>query len=189
MRSIFTEHDLISAEIQNINSDGTLHLHTRSLKYGKLENGCFLRVASSLVPRLPQHFVSLDCGVDVLLGVNGGIWVTRTMPREWLAEVSPGNSTVPEVEALSRLQRLHASTPISPEVRLRMSRVRNALVLLAEAHVSVSPEHVSSVYSASESLKLSPAVRTSCRLIMNYSNTFQEMLLGENNNALLSSIK
>ena len=158
MRSIFTESDLISAEIQNIHSDGSLHLHTRSLKYGKLENGCFVQVTSSLIPRLPQHFVSLDCGVDILLGVNGGVWITRSMPREWLLEANIGNSTVPDVETLSKLQRLHATTPIAPEVRLKISRVRNAVLLLARSHVSISPEHIAAVYHSSESLKMTPPV-------------------------------
>ena len=46
MRSLFTENDLISAEIQNIGADGLISLHTRSLKYGKLENGLLVVVPS-----------------------------------------------------------------------------------------------------------------------------------------------
>ena len=42
MRTLFEEHDLISAEIQGIGVDGQISLHTRSLKYGKLETGSFL---------------------------------------------------------------------------------------------------------------------------------------------------
>ncbi|CAN0597069.1 unnamed protein product, partial [Ectocarpus sp. 12 AP-2014] len=43
MRSFFQEHDLISAEVQQVNSDGGIALHTRSLKYGKVRGlavGC-----------------------------------------------------------------------------------------------------------------------------------------------------
>lgn len=36
MRKHLQEGDLISAEVQNIFSDGSLSLHTRSLKYGKV---------------------------------------------------------------------------------------------------------------------------------------------------------
>lgn len=39
MRSFFEEGDLVSAEVQSSQADGSLSLHTRSLKYGKLENG------------------------------------------------------------------------------------------------------------------------------------------------------
>eukprot|EP01041_Mallomonas_annulata_P004700 gene4700-9317_t len=75
MRELYMEHDLISAEIQNIAADGTVSLHTRSLKYGKLENGQLMQVPASLVPRLPQHYVTLAGGIDVLLGRNGLIWI------------------------------------------------------------------------------------------------------------------
>lgn len=36
MRKHLQEGDLISAEVQNVFSDGSLSLHTRSLKYGKV---------------------------------------------------------------------------------------------------------------------------------------------------------
>jgi len=80
MRSLFTEHDLVSAEIQNIGADGVISLHTRSLKYGKLENGQLIVVPSSLVKRLPQHYISFPWGVDVILGRNGFVWITRCVP-------------------------------------------------------------------------------------------------------------
>ena len=37
------EGDLISAEVQSIFQDGSLSMHTRSLKYGKLGQGCLVR--------------------------------------------------------------------------------------------------------------------------------------------------
>ena len=46
MRSLFIENDLVSAEIQNIGADGLISLHTRNLKYGKLENGQLVTVPS-----------------------------------------------------------------------------------------------------------------------------------------------
>lgn len=36
MRRYLQEGDLISAEVQNVYGDGSLSLHTRSLKYGKV---------------------------------------------------------------------------------------------------------------------------------------------------------
>jgi exosome complex component RRP4 len=36
MRQYLQEGDLISAEVQSVFSDGSLSLHTRSLKYGKV---------------------------------------------------------------------------------------------------------------------------------------------------------
>lgn len=37
MRQYLQEGDLISAEVQSVFTDGTLSLHTRSLKYGKVK--------------------------------------------------------------------------------------------------------------------------------------------------------
>lgn len=44
MRSFFAEDDLISAEVQKLNHDGAIALHTRNEKYGKLVGGqvCFM---------------------------------------------------------------------------------------------------------------------------------------------------
>eukprot|EP00884_Botryococcus_braunii_P009121 jgi/Botrbrau1/1820/Bobra.146_1s0018.1 len=39
MRDLYREGDLLSAEVQAIYADGTVFLHTRSTKYGKLEGG------------------------------------------------------------------------------------------------------------------------------------------------------
>ena len=47
---------MYKAEIQTINADGTLSLHTRSLRYGKLENGQFVSVPAGLIKRLPQVY-------------------------------------------------------------------------------------------------------------------------------------
>ena len=44
MRKYLVEGDLVSAEVQNIYNDGSLSLHTRSLKYGKLGQGCLIKV-------------------------------------------------------------------------------------------------------------------------------------------------
>lgn len=45
MRKYLQEGDVISAEVQNVMSDGTLSLHTRSLKYGKLGQGVLVPVS------------------------------------------------------------------------------------------------------------------------------------------------
>ena len=41
------EGDVISADVQNIFNDGSLSLHTRSLKYGKLGQVCLVNVSKS----------------------------------------------------------------------------------------------------------------------------------------------
>jgi exosome complex component RRP4 len=153
MREIFSEYDLVSAEIQNINSDGGISLHTRSLKYGKLSNGSLIQVSSSLVPRLPQHYLSLDFGVDLLLGINGFIWITRTMPVEWMVyDGGDADSVVPQVETLTRLHRLHTDTPLSPDTRANICRVRNSISALASGNVLLTPDNIQTAYRASEKM-------------------------------------
>jgi len=52
-----------------LQSDGTVHLHTRTVRYGKLENGLLVYVRPSLVRRSKHHFITLPRqGVDVILG-------------------------------------------------------------------------------------------------------------------------
>jgi len=155
MRSLFTENDLISAEIQNIGSDGTISLHTRSLKYGKLENGQLVTVPASLIKRLPQHYLSLPFGVDVIIGRNGHIWITRTTPDEWKAH-EDADDLVPLAETLQALRLRHANTPLLPDERLKVARVRNSLLLLAAHDVLVSPESLLAVYQKSIELGLEP---------------------------------
>ncbi|KAF8972692.1 hypothetical protein BDZ97DRAFT_1649780 [Flammula alnicola] len=77
MRGFFEEGDLLVAEVQAFFSDGAMSLHTRSLKYGKLRNGQLVVVPPILVRRLKSHFLTLPCGVDLILGLNGYIWVSK----------------------------------------------------------------------------------------------------------------
>ncbi|KAH9971748.1 hypothetical protein BGW80DRAFT_1174430 [Lactifluus volemus] len=77
MRSFFEEGDLLVAEVQAFFSDGAMSLHTRSLKYGKLRNGQLVSVPPILIRRLKSHFCSLPSGVDLILGLNGYIWVSK----------------------------------------------------------------------------------------------------------------
>jgi exosome complex RNA-binding protein Rrp4 len=92
------------AEVQSV--ENAPQLHTRSLRYGKvlllsnfgsldqtvtdisfckptkqLRNGLLLTVPPSLIRRLKSHFHTLPppcgpLGVDVIMGVNGYIWVS-----------------------------------------------------------------------------------------------------------------
>ncbi|KAF0312395.1 Exosome complex component RRP4 [Amphibalanus amphitrite] len=117
MRSYLEEGDLISAEVQNIFSDGSLSLHTRSLKYGKLSQGVMVAVPSNLVLRRKNHFHDLPCGATVILGNNGYIWICATAVGE-----DGGAGTGGYVQNLERV-------PL-PE-REVISRLRNCILALA----------------------------------------------------------
>ncbi|XP_013144558.1 PREDICTED: exosome complex component RRP4 [Papilio polytes] len=75
MRKVLEEGDLISAEVQNLFSDGSLALHTRSLKYGKLVQGTLVKVFPSLIKRRKNHFHNI-LGISIIIGNNGYIWIS-----------------------------------------------------------------------------------------------------------------
>lgn len=133
MRENFSESDLISAEVQKVGHDGQVSIHTRSLKYGKLRCGQFLRVPSVLVRRQKQHFHSLRCGVDVILGNNGYLWLS---PTGAAADGAP---------------------PADAEARRRLCRVRNSVVVLGRAFVPIFVGTINDVYDESVRLGLTEA--------------------------------
>ena len=75
MRLYFKENDLLSGEIQQININGTIHIQTRNLKYGKLKNGILIKVNHMLVKKTKHQFIDLIDNIKAILGLNGIIWV------------------------------------------------------------------------------------------------------------------
>ena len=77
MRQILSENDLACAEVHSINNDKSVNLHTRSLKYGRLENGILINVHNKLIKRQKHHFVKLRCGVSIIFSHNGVLWLSN----------------------------------------------------------------------------------------------------------------
>ena len=148
MRQFFQEGDLVSAEVHNIQNDGTLVLHTRSLRYGKLENGCLVVVPPVLVERRKHHFVDI-LGMTVLWGTNGYLWIQRSLPEE--------TTTLPEVQERLRIQ--HATTPVLSEERRSIARLQNSMICLRLVHAMVTPESVKRVFQASLNFKVGDMLR------------------------------
>ena len=161
MRTLFEEGDLLCAEIQNINAEGTVSLHTRSLKYGKLENGQLVIVPSYLIKRLPQHYVSFptpQCPMDLIFGKNGFIWISRSIPEAWKEEAGTIDDITPLAETLQNLKLRHNQTPYTLDERLMVARLHNAIRILANHHLQISPESVYTIYTKSIELKIEPKV-------------------------------
>ncbi|KAL1401662.1 hypothetical protein pipiens_006445 [Culex pipiens pipiens] len=136
MRKYLQEGDLISAEVQNVHSDGVLSLHTRSLKYGKLGQGILVKVFPSLIKRRKTHFHNLPCGASIILGNNGFIWISPVVNTEG---EDGGGFTQNLDEAVSKQDR---------EV---ISRLRNCI--LALSHCKMLLYDTSILYAYEESLK------------------------------------
>ena len=78
MRNFLKEGDLLNCEVQTIFNNGIASLHTRSLKYGKLRNGIFLKIPSPLIVKTKNHAFDLPGNVSIVLGTNGYIWLYKT---------------------------------------------------------------------------------------------------------------
>merc|ERR1712176_1649510 len=167
MRNLFKEGDLLTCEVQQVQKDGTLILHTRSLRYGKLDNGILVTAPPSLVGRRKNHFVTLkglttknsdamdlddeeEGNIDVYLGLNGGIWIQRTVPTEWENAIrAEQDESAPLAETLQKLRHRHATTRVSKSMRERIARVRNPIECLRLVHCRITPESIEIVAKAS----------------------------------------
>lgn len=146
MRSFFVENDLISCEVQQFFSDGSMALYTRSLKYGKLEGGQFLVVPHALIKRSKSHFHHLPCGVTVVLGNNGYIWIEPTRAKH----VEASDSIIPHIDTSATWD--DSSKDISLQTREKICRVRNSILALAKCRILIYRESVLATYDSSLSV-------------------------------------
>jgi len=132
MRSYMVEGDLVVAEVQAAFSDGSLSLHTRNLKYGKLPQGILLKVSPSLVKRCKTHMHNLSYGATVILGNNGYIWIGPLMSSEVDLSV-----------------RISTRVNVSKSDREVIARLRNCIVALVTYGVLLYDTSVTYAYDAS----------------------------------------
>jgi exosome complex component RRP4 len=150
MRLLFQEGDLISAEVQQLFHDGSVALQTRSRKYGLLKHGQLVAVPSNLIKRLKQHFTVLEGeGVDLVIGLNGFIWVSPH--RDEGDAAGAGEGAAGEEEDPRAPTR--ATTPAERE---RVVRVAAAIEALARCGAQVHPRAVSETYHLSRELGVPP---------------------------------
>ncbi|EFO28123.1 Rrp4-PA [Loa loa] len=134
MREYLKEGDLISAEVQKVHSDGQLLLHTRNLRYGKLSQGTLIKISPYLVKRRKSHFHTLPCGVSVIFGRNGYIWIAPVVNEE--QNMTGGYS-----------QNLEEVVPM--KIRSVIARVANCVNILAMHHIPLYDTTVVLAYDAS----------------------------------------
>jgi len=136
MRNFFEEGDLLVAEVQAAGG-GNASLHTRSLKFGKLRNGQLATVPPALVRRLKSQFHSLPCGVDLILGMNGYIWVSKHVKEsEQLGEEGFDAEGVYS----------NVNDDIDNATRAAISRVSNIILVLAGHHVPLTDMILNNAY-------------------------------------------
>ncbi|XP_065169685.1 exosome complex component RRP4 [Atheta coriaria] len=136
MRKYLQEGDLISAEVQNVFADGSLSLHTRSLKYGKLSQGVLIKVFPALIKRSKTRFHNLPIGVSIILGNNGFIWISPLVNQE---EDNVGGF----IQNLDQV--------VSRGERETIARIRNCILALAQSKMMLYDSSI--LYAFEESLK------------------------------------
>lgn len=159
MRSIFVENDVICAEVRSFQHDGGLQLQARSQKYGKLERGQLLTVPPYLVKRRKQHFHHIESvGVDLILGVNGFIWIGEHVEvrDNMIEDQKPCQSEQQNIDfniySDSLEEKESTYTPI--ETRQYICRSANAVRVLASLGFSITPEVIIEIVNLSTALNL-----------------------------------
>lgn len=174
--------DLVSCEVHKVmNHNNNIMLHTRSVRYGKLENGCVVTVPAKLIPRRKTHYTTLlNHRFQILLGCNGMIWLQRsnntTTSNNSSNYAESGNNTsnsmvavdtesahaaqhqqpdeLAEAEESRRV--IHAATLYTRRDRLDLARVRNAILCLRQTLVEITPHSIEQVYYAAVAASLAP---------------------------------
>ncbi|KAI0406526.1 hypothetical protein F4802DRAFT_102331 [Xylaria palmicola] len=157
IRTFFSEGELLVAEVQQLYSDGGAVLHTRSLKYGKLRNGLFVAVSGTGggggVVRARRQAFAMDVGgasgaaddadkIDVILGVNGYIWISKHVEGEGPAAETSGPA-ITRVEESVGLNVYSSQNDEIPAATMReIARVRGVIEALVEHGLRVDEEMV-----------------------------------------------
>ncbi|KAK4049524.1 Exosome complex component rrp4 [Microbotryomycetes sp. JL201] len=149
MRTFFQEGDLLVAEVQAFFADGAMSLHTRSLKYGKLKNGTLVIVPPSLILRLKSHFHSLPYGVDLIIGLNGYIWVSKTVTKARGIANDGAMDDAGFGEESNESVYSSQNEDISPQVRLSISRTALVISILSSHCVPISADLIAQTYQSS----------------------------------------
>ena len=156
IRSYFSEGELLVAEVRELFQDGSASLHTRSLKYGKLRNGFFLSVSGqgggSGVVRAKRHIFTIQTTrqggeVDVILGVNGNIWLAKHSDEK---KDDVGLNRIEEVVNTSMYS--SQNDMIGAETRQEIAKVSGCIRALVEGGVKVDEETVRRAYDAAMEL-------------------------------------
>lgn len=154
IRSFFQEGDLVVAEVQQLHQDGAASLHTRSLRYGKLRNGLFVSVSGTGggggVVRSKRQVWTAEpahgaAKIDVLLGVNGYIWISKHVePDAAAADAAPGINRMEE--SVSARAYSSQNDPIDVATMREIARFRSVILALVENGLRVDEHTVTKAY-------------------------------------------
>ncbi|KAL3126522.1 hypothetical protein CHM_8g2980 [Cryptosporidium hominis] len=142
MKSILDEGDVICTEVQRVQSEGICHLHTRSAKYGKLANGMVVKVPNKLIQRQAQHIVKLKYGIQLILGLNGYVWISLPFEHSHTDTLNYSSSSVkPEI--------------VNSNIRKSIVMLAFIIKLFGLKNMQITPERICKVFDRFTELHLS----------------------------------
>jgi exosome complex component RRP4 len=122
----------------------------------QLEFGQFVSVPSALIKRSKQHFHTLSCGVDIILGLNGYVWLSANADADAKERANERKASGPGADANAAAAAAAGEAPaISATIRDNISRVRNVIVALAKSFVPIFTGTITDAYEQSERMQLS----------------------------------
>ncbi|ROT35663.1 exosome complex exonuclease RRP4 [Sodiomyces alkalinus F11] len=153
IRFFFAEGDLLVAEVQTLHAEGGASLHTRSLRYGKLRNGVFCAVSGiggggGGVVRAKRQSWTMEAAngggaVEVMLGVNGYIWISKHVDGEVPTE---GVGLNRMEESVSANVYSSQNDRIEAETMREIARIRSVIFALVDNGLRVDEETVTEGY-------------------------------------------
>jgi exosome complex component RRP4 len=157
MRQHLQEGDLVSCEVHKVLNHNNVMLHTRSVRYGKLENGVVVTVPAKLVPRRKTHYTVLcENQFQILLGCNGMIWMQRSNNIQGDSASATAAASTQQMgqqqelaEAEEQRRKVHAETVYSVSDRRKLARLANAVHCLRLTLSEITAEAVQEVYDNS----------------------------------------
>jgi exosome complex component RRP4 len=157
IRTFFAEGDLLVAEVQQLFGDGGAVLHTRSLRYGKLRNGVFVAVAGmggsegGGVVRSRRQVWTMETAhgggpVDVILGVNGYVWISKHVETATSGEAEAKTGITNMEEGVSATMYSSQNDRIGVETMREIARLRGVVTALVENGLRVDEDMVTRGY-------------------------------------------
>lgn len=142
MKSILDEGDVICTEVQRVQNEGICLLHTRSAKYGKLANGLLVKVPNKLIQRQTQHIVKLKYGVQLILGLNGYVWISLPFEQSHIDTLNYSPTSI-------------KSEVVDFNTRKIIIVIAFIIKLFGAQNIQLVPERICKVYDHIKSLNIS----------------------------------
>ena len=167
MKQLLKVGDLINCEVQGVYANrNDVHLHTRSLNYGKLRNGALVKVKMGLIQRKKTHTHFFNNNsIKIILGCNCFIWISHEKPNQ----VNNNDKTQQNVK--SDITRIEQDTSfeiysdvndpnIDIKKRILISKYIIIIKILAFNNIVITEQRISALYDMLLSYKSGEGMET-----------------------------